>query len=68
LSQFNQEFVKMSSVDREVAKIYQLLFDSRQEADYLDLVEFQEHQVRPWIDDARRFVQSVEALLRGSWS
>lgn len=66
LSMFNQEFVRTGTISRETARIYQLLFDSRQEADYLDLVDFQERQVRPWIDDARRFLQSVEVLLPGS--
>jgi uncharacterized protein len=63
---FDQKFVKTGTISKETARIYQLLFDSRQEADYLDLADFQESQVWPWIDEARRFVRSVEALLPGS--
>ncbi|MEW6352350.1 MAG: HEPN domain-containing protein [Thermodesulfobacteriota bacterium] len=46
---FHRQFVKTGSVPKELAAIYKDLFERRQEGDYVDLVNFSESQVIPWI-------------------
>jgi uncharacterized protein (UPF0332 family) len=38
------------------------LFERRQESDYEDFFTFEQDDVLPWIDDARRFVEAIEKL------
>ena len=45
--------------------IYNDLFENRQKSDYMDLVRFEGDQVRPWIEDAQVFVETIVALLGG---
>lgn len=45
-SLFNQHFVSTGKIGREVARIFNDLFERRQEGDYVDFVQFQEAQVR----------------------
>lgn len=45
---FNREFVKPGIVKEEYADFYNRIFDSRQEADYGDFVEFEDKKVQKW--------------------
>ena len=63
-SLFGRHLVRPGAVPRELARVYNDLFDSRQEADYQDLVRFEEAQVRPWIAEAARFVEHIDALIK----
>src|SRR5688572_18098055 len=48
-SLFNQHYVRTGVVPRDLARLYNDLFERRQESDYADFVRFQAGQVRPWI-------------------
>lgn len=48
-SLFNRQYVRTNIVPRALARIYNDLFERRQEGDYADFVCFQAEQVRPWI-------------------
>jgi uncharacterized protein (UPF0332 family) len=61
-SLFNKHFVKTGKVPAEVARIYNDLFERRQEGDYMDFVYFKETDVIPWIPDAKRFVEHITVL------
>ena len=63
-SLFNQHFVKTSKVAKEKARIFNDLFERRQEGDYLDFVNFEELQVRPWIPEAEAFVENIAVLIK----
>ena len=63
-SLFNQHFVKTSKVAKEKARIFNDLFERRQEGDYLDFVNFEESQVRPWIPEAEAFVENIAVLIK----
>jgi len=65
-SLFNQYFVKTSKVSKEKARIFNDLFERRQEGDYVDFVSFEEAQVRPWIPEAKAFVENIAALIEKS--
>ena len=61
-SLFNRHYVKTGKVPSELARIYNHLFERRQEGDYIDFVHFEEADVTPWISDAKQFVEHLTAL------
>lgn len=62
-SLFNQHCVKTGKVPKELAQIYNDLFERRQECDYTDFVRFKENQVLPWITKAEEFVEYIKSLI-----
>lgn len=63
-SLFNFNFVKTGKVPKDLARIYNDLFERRQESDYLDFVSFQESQVRPWISQAETLIECILELIQ----
>lgn len=61
---FHQNFVKTSLVNPELGQLYDKLFDNRQKGDYADLVRFDLNEVRSWYDDARKFVEMIESIVK----
>lgn len=62
-SLFNQQYVKTGKVPKDLARIYNDLFERRQEGDYIDFVTFQESQVLPWISKAEQLIAHITALI-----
>lgn len=62
-SLFNRTYVKTGRFPKDEAKIFNDLFERRQESDYADFVAFEENQVRPWLARAQRFLDAVSALV-----
>ena len=62
-SLFNQYFVKTNKVSKEKARIFNDLFERRQEGDYMDFVSFEESQILPWIPEAKAFVENIAGLI-----
>ena len=60
---FNRNYVRTGVVPRDLARLYNDLFERRQESDYADFVRFQADQVRPWIPQTERFLAHVTSLL-----
>lgn len=63
-SLFNQHFVKTNVIPAETARIFNDLFERRQEGDYVDFVRFEESQVRVWMPQAEAFVDQIVGLVR----
>ena len=61
-SLFNRHFVKTGEISKELGKIYNDLFELRQESDYVDLVHFDKGQVLPWVEPAELFLERIEDL------
>jgi uncharacterized protein (UPF0332 family) len=61
---FHQNFVKTGLVNPELGQLYDKLFDNRQKGDYADLVRFDLNEVRSWYDDARKFVETIESIVK----
>lgn len=59
----HQHLVKTGQMKIEHGKIYDRLFENRQEGDYLELIRFEEEQVSHAIQDARAFVTEVQKLI-----
>ena len=51
---------------RDIARIYNDLFERRQESDYMDFVVFEEAQVQPWISEVEIFVEYIINLISKS--
>ena len=62
-SLFNRKYVKMGKIPKDLARIYNDLFERRQEGDYIDFVTFQESQVLPWISEAERLIGFITKLI-----
>jgi len=62
-SLFNRHYVRTGVVSRDLARLYNDLFERRQESDYADFVRFQADQVRPWIPQTEAFIAHMTSLL-----
>ena len=62
-SLFNQYFVKTNKVSIENGKLYNKLFDARQEGDYIDFVYFDDETVEPWIPKVKDFIETISLLV-----
>jgi uncharacterized protein (UPF0332 family) len=59
---FNLHYVKTGKIPKELARIYNDLFERRQEGDYIDFVTFEKAQVMPWISDAEQLIKYIVQL------
>lgn len=62
-SLFNKHFVKTAKVSRDIAMIYNDLFERRQESDYDDFLTFEADDVRQWSNGANLFVSKIVSLI-----
>lgn len=62
-SLFNLHYVKTGKVSRELAQIYNDLFEKRQEGDYIDFVRFDEKQVKPLISETQKFLTEIKSII-----
>lgn len=62
-SLFNQQYVKTGKIPKDLARIYNDLFERRQEGDYIDFVSFKKSQVLPWIPKAEKLIRHIILLI-----
>ena len=62
-SLLNRHYVRTGKVPRALARVYNDLFERRQEGDYADFVRFHADQVRPWMPQTEAFMAHMKALL-----
>lgn len=62
-SLFSLHFVKTGIVPKELAQLYNTLFDARQESDYEDFFTAEEDDAIAWLGQSRKFVSLVQQLL-----
>lgn len=62
-SLFNRQYVKTGKIPKDLARIYNDLFERRQEGDYIDFVRFEESQVIPWISKAEQLIGHITSLV-----
>ncbi|MBN1868212.1 HEPN domain-containing protein [Candidatus Sumerlaeota bacterium] len=60
---FNRHFVAPGEVSKELAQLYNDLFDRRQESDYADFVRIEPSRVEPWIETTERFIAHIAAMI-----
>lgn len=62
-SLFNRQYVKPGKIPKDLARIYNDLFERRQEGDYIDFVSFQKSEVLPWISQAEELIGHVANMI-----
>ena len=62
-SLFNSQYVKTGKIPKDLARIYNDLFERRQEGDYIDFVSFQSAQVVPWVSKAEQLIGHIAGLV-----
>lgn len=61
---FHQNLVKPGIVTIEPGQLYDKLFRNRQKGDYADFVRFNVDEIRPWYDEAKKFVETIEGIIK----
>jgi len=62
-SLFNQHIIKKKLLDKNMGKLYNQLFEARQEGDYVDFVIFDRDLVEPWVPMVKGFIDEIKQLL-----
>jgi uncharacterized protein (UPF0332 family) len=57
--------VKTGEIPKDLARIYNDLFEKSQEGDYIDFVRFEESQVLPWLSRAVQLIGHISGLVEG---
>ena len=60
---FNHHWVKTNKISKEHGRLYNSLFENRQEGDYIDFVVFDKDIVNPWIPQVIDFINTVTNLI-----
>lgn len=55
---FNKDFLKTGIIPERLGDFYNQMFEFRQRGDYEDFVEFNEEQVKDWLESAHNFIKS----------
>ncbi|MEL6721279.1 MAG: HEPN domain-containing protein [Bacteroidota bacterium] len=62
-SKFNKLLISKGKLDRQYGKLYNRLFELRQDADYKDFKDFDEERIAPLVDQVSNFIGLVEQLM-----
>lgn len=63
LAEFHKIFVKTNLISRETGKIYNRLFNLRQEGDYVDFKRLTKDDVFPYIMETNSLLLEIDSLL-----
>jgi len=58
-----KHFVLTNIISREQNKLYQKLFDLRQDGDYSDWIVIEEVDIKPLVEPAEKFIAMIEKLI-----
>ncbi len=65
---FNKHVVVSGIIQRNDAKIYNELFEYRQEGDYEDFVEFNIEEIKGWIQRVRVFITQIKEAIKDEFA
>ena len=60
---FHQRFIKTGLVDRKWGRLYDQLFEDRQEGDYVVFISFESDYVSTRLDQCAQFLEQIRPLL-----
>ena len=63
-SAFHREFVKKNLLDEKLGKLYDQLFEDRQEGDYIALLDFDELYVKEKLNNCKIFLDKLKPLIK----
>jgi uncharacterized protein (UPF0332 family) len=61
-SLFHQNLVKPGLIDGQLGRLYDDLYDSRQKADYVDMVKFDIAKASQLLEETKQFILSTERV------
>jgi uncharacterized protein (UPF0332 family) len=56
-------YINENKLEESFGKIYNRLFDMRQEGDYFDLVDLNDKDILPLLEPAEQFINTIEKLI-----
>ena len=62
-SLFNQHWIKTGKIMKSYGRLYNNLFENRQEGDYIDFVVFKKQSVEHLIPEVKDFINALEKLI-----
>ena len=60
---FNKDYVRNGIISKDQARLYNDLFERRQEADYSDFVYFEESEILPLLPQVRDLLDLISKIL-----
>lgn len=61
---FNQHYIKPDILGKDIGRLYNRLFDLRQEGDYIDFVSLDAETVEPLIEKTRYLIEKTNDLIK----
>ena len=62
-TQFHNSFVKKGKVSLESGKLFNRVFNLRQEGDYIDFQKFKREEIEPFILAVSEFISEIERII-----
>jgi uncharacterized protein (UPF0332 family) len=56
-------YIKGGKIDKSMGKMYNQLFNMRQDNDYEDWIDVDESDILPFIEPAKQFIETIEKLI-----
>jgi uncharacterized protein (UPF0332 family) len=66
LAYFNQHFIKTGLLSEDLGRAVNKAFDLRQRADYREQIVIARDQVAPFLDEAKRFLNTAKDHLKNT--
>ena len=66
LSYFNRRFIKTEEIPKDIGRAVNKAFDIRQRGDYREEIALTPEQVEPYLDWAKKFIDTVKKYLKSS--
>ena len=63
---FNQHYVKPRTITKKKGRLYNRLFDLRQEGDYIDFVFLEAELVEPFVEETGEFISTIQSLIKNT--
>lgn len=63
---FGQHFIKTHLIAYDFGELYSELFQVRHRNDYIDLTEIPPSNITPWLTQAMRLIETIDALIQRS--
>lgn len=60
---FHEHIVKERRIGKNIADVYNELFDYRQNADYKDLMFFEKQEIEPFFERTQNFINEIKKLI-----
>ncbi len=60
----NKNFIKTGVISKELGKLYNSLFEYRQQSDYEDLFRMNEEITKSYIEQTEKFIETIEKLTK----